>query len=76
MESVRHAVDRVRLQLSRFHVDVRDRLDRLSVHVVADHRHSRVADIRSGGLQFFASELIINRPRAGSSLGRFFRKVI
>lgn len=35
---------------------VRDRLDRLPVRVVADHRHCRVADIRSGGLQLFTSK--------------------
>jgi len=37
-------------------VAVRDRLDRLPVHVVDDYRHSRVADICSGGLQLFASK--------------------
>lgn len=65
MESVRDAVDRVRLRLSRFHVDVCDRLDRLSVYVVVDHRHSRVADIRSGGLQLLAGEFAVFHIQLG-----------
>jgi hypothetical protein len=48
LESVCDAADRVRLQLSRLHVALRDWLDRLPVRVVANHWNSCVADIRPG----------------------------
>jgi len=39
-------------------VALRDKLDYLFVYVVDDYWHSCVADIRSGGLQLFASECL------------------